>query len=452
MSAKKNESQVLIFGFPESQKLKLFKVLSTFSWTYICANTFKEYKRIDNLYEFKISLFYIRDKSNETLNFINEYTKRSITALNCPRVCICENKSMTKDLVLRSVFDHVYFEEDLEGELNFLIQHYYSLTPTNEIPPEIDLNCSAILNSKVSWISGVELEIESNITFKNTTPIELIGDINYEYGLKSCRLVAYPGKNHKENLISVRIDGISKINLAKIDSLETIKDKKISILSLDDDPELCLLLKRKFEKEERFKYSFALNIKEFFKKIENNKYDLYFIDYNLGESFKGVEVVKFLRKEYGENILIFMLSKSDLKDDLPNTFEYGFNDYFFKPINMKQVKAKLSYFLKLDDSLPPLKMPPSPLSQIKLKCNMQIISFNEFTCILKVYFDIKTMEQFHIESFLINGLAVEVRVTNIIDREKNFNIIEAEYITKSKKLTSTIRICTSSKERESNEN
>ncbi len=440
MNVEKNSSEVLIFGFPENLRLELFKILSKFSWTYVCSNSLRDYERIDNLYDYKIALFYLSDNSYETFSFISSYIARELTTLKCPKIAITTSKELTFSNINKSIFEHLFHQENLEGSISHLIRYYYLKIPKEIRYPNVNYNTLAVTNCQIQWINSISFEAQTNFTFFQLTPISLEGEGADYFNLKNCRLIAYPEKNHKDGLLKIRVDGVSSTAISKIKNLDQeIKDTSIKVLSLDDDPEFCLLLKRRMEKSSDFKFSFATNIDMFFKKIEKEKYDLYLIDYNLGQKFKGLEVVKFLREQFGSSVLIFMLSKSDLKEELPNSFDYGFNDYFFKPINMEQILGKLNYFLPLERKEIPLKQVPTLLQHNTISIKAEILSFNTYTCLIKTPFSANINEEFLLFDFLSNEFEVKVRVKKEVDRGSSYAILNVEYINPRHKLIDYIR-------------
>ena len=441
MNANQSDSEVLIFGFPEKIRLNLFKVLSSFSWTYVCSNSLRDYQKIDNLYTYKIALFYLSQDSHETYSFISHYFKRELNVLSCPIIAISDDAKIIRHDTNKSIFDHIFHSNNLEGSISHLIRFYYKQISIEQQKIDVRKEATAISKCSLKWINSISTEVDTHFTFLQLTPVNLTGEAITSFKLGNCRFVAYPDKNHKDNLLTIRIDGTSTEAIEKINEQSvTLKDNSIKVLSLDDDPEFCLLLKRKMEKNDRFNFSFATNVKTFFEKIQKDRYDLYLIDYNLGEkNFKGLEVVKFLREKFGSNILIFMLSKSDLKEDLPNSFDYGFNDYFFKPINMQQIMGKLNYFLPVENKEIPLNKVSDINSISQLETAIEVINYNTYNCTIKAPFFTNIGDEFNLDKFLSEEFSVKVRTKKEIDRGDNYSVLNVEYINPRVKLIDYIR-------------
>lgn len=443
MSVNDDDNKVLIFGFPEDLRLKIFKLLSTFSWTYVCSNTIRDFRRIDGEFKFKLAIFYVSKNSHQTFSFISDYMDRNLENLHCPTIAITKEHDDLKKLVYQAIFKHVFHVDKLEGEITQLIRFYYSQVKQEDSVPEINLFPNAITQASGEWIDSLSIELRAKVNFLKITNIKVTGSLIDELQINNCRFAAYPDKNHKDNLLKIRIDGLSKESAKAINTIATKeKNQRLSILSLDDDEELCFLLKRKFEKFERFEYEYATSIQSFFKKIEEKRFDMYLIDYNLGEeNFKGLEVVKFLRDKFGESVLVFMLSKADHKENLPNYFEYGFNDYFYKPIDIKQVVAKLNYFLppQLNDSGITLKEVPQEHRALSLRIKVELISFNQHNCIIKTNFSINLGEELTLDSFLEDNLHVKIRIVELVDKASNYNLYKVQYIQPRMGLITKIR-------------
>ena len=104
----------------------------------------------------------------------------------------------------------------LEGEISQLIRFYYS--QVKQIKSDININLfpKAVVPVRGKWIDSLSIELTSIIDFINIKDVTLSGSLIDELGISNCRFAAYPNKNHKDNLLKVRIDGLTKSSSKKI--------------------------------------------------------------------------------------------------------------------------------------------------------------------------------------------------------------------------------------------
>lgn len=440
MSVTKNKSEVLIFGFPKKIRLEIFHILSRFSWTYVCCKSLKDFQDIDEVFHYKIALFYLSERSSETYSFLEAYFKREINKINCPIIAITANEKLMNHHKNLNLFDHIFLKKNLDISLSNIITYYHAFIAKEERTKEHNKVANVSKGCTLQWINSISLEITVALEFLTLTSVDLSGYGAEHFNLHQYRTVVYPKRSHKDNLLTIRIDGTNKNTINKISNLHTeFKDNTIHVLSLDDDIEFCELLKRKIEKNKSYKLNYSNDIEHFFKQIEIKKFDIYIIDYNLGQKFQGIDVVKFLREKFGKSILIFILSKSDLKNQLTDAFEYGFNDYFFKPLNMKQIFAKFNYFLPFQQVDIPLALVPKEYKQNTIQFKAQVIAFNMYNCTLKIPCKVKTGDTLELSDFLQDDLIVEVKALKEIDITDDYTIISATYTNPSIKLIKFIK-------------
>lgn len=73
-------------------------------------------------------------------------------------------------------------------------------------------------------------------------------------------------------------------------------------------------------------------------------YDVIIIDWML-PGLSGIEIVKELRQNYIDSILI-MLTAKDEEEDILDAFEAGVDDYITKPFSARQLNARIKAHLK----------------------------------------------------------------------------------------------------------
>jgi two-component system, NtrC family, response regulator HydG len=109
-------------------------------------------------------------------------------------------------------------------------------------------------------------------------------------------------------------------------SLHTIS--KASILVIDDDQDICLVLS-KFLTKNDFTVSFAHTGEEGLLLLRTNHYDLILCDYKLPDA-TGIELLQKVKILNAMIAVIIITGYSDVKTAV-ETFRYGANDYITKP-------------------------------------------------------------------------------------------------------------------------
>jgi len=116
---------------------------------------------------------------------------------------------------------------------------------------------------------------------------------------------------------------------------------KIKVLIVEDD----LLLQKVIAKNiKNGQLEFATNKNEAFEKLENNNYDICFVDLMLGEddNYSGLEVVKKAKKK---NIYTVVMTSSGNKDTVNKAYSYGADDYYLKGNENKVISIVFQKFI-----------------------------------------------------------------------------------------------------------
>ncbi len=118
--------------------------------------------------------------------------------------------------------------------------------------------------------------------------------------------------------------------------------KKIKILVVDDEKDLCEILKFNLENE-NFTVDTAYSAEEAItKKLE--KYDLLILDIMMGK-MSGFKLADKIRKERKLSVPIIFLTAKDTENDTLTGFSLGADDYISKPFSIKQVIARVKAVL-----------------------------------------------------------------------------------------------------------
>lgn len=116
------------------------------------------------------------------------------------------------------------------------------------------------------------------------------------------------------------------------------------VLLVEDNDINQLISKEKLEKY-GLNVDLASNGKEALKKVQENKYDLIFMDIQM-PVMGGIEATKKIRKQHIQ-IPIIALSAAVMQKDKQQTSEAGMNEHIAKPIDWNEVEAVLKKYLHI---------------------------------------------------------------------------------------------------------
>lgn len=122
-----------------------------------------------------------------------------------------------------------------------------------------------------------------------------------------------------------------------------IKDKNISILVVDDEPDIREILQFNLENE-GYLIDTAESAEEAMK-VLSPKHNLILLDVMMG-GISGFKFADHLRKEEKNNIPIVFLTAKDTENDMLTAFSIGGDDYISKPFSIKEVIARVKSVLK----------------------------------------------------------------------------------------------------------
>jgi two-component system alkaline phosphatase synthesis response regulator PhoP len=116
-----------------------------------------------------------------------------------------------------------------------------------------------------------------------------------------------------------------------------------NILFVDDEVNLRKLVSYDL-KQAGFNFSVCENGEEALEMVRKQKFDLCIIDWMMPK-LSGLELVKILRKE-GSDAILIMLTAKDEEEDLVDAFEAGVDDYVRKPFSSRELMLRINAHLK----------------------------------------------------------------------------------------------------------
>ncbi len=117
---------------------------------------------------------------------------------------------------------------------------------------------------------------------------------------------------------------------------------KIKILVVDDEPDICEVLRFNLENED-FVVTVAHSAEEALNIISEDD-SLILLDVMMG-GMSGFRLAEKLRKQ-GNNTPIIFLTAKDTENDMLTGFSIGADDYIAKPFSIKEVIARVKAILK----------------------------------------------------------------------------------------------------------
>lgn len=162
-------------------------------------------------------------------------------------------------------------------------------------------------------------------------------------------------------------------------------DKEKVILTIDDDQDFNILLKKKLEKFESLVVT-TDNTADFLNQLKLRDPDLCLIDLNLGESLgAGFQLIQAIRKVKGYDLPLVVLSRRSSQEDLNYALELGADDFLFKPIDDLVLNNKIPLYLEHEPQEDRLSLRdiPSKYRDCVLDFDVDLVQINEFTIILR---------------------------------------------------------------------
>ncbi len=119
--------------------------------------------------------------------------------------------------------------------------------------------------------------------------------------------------------------------------------KKYKILVVEDEEDLCEILKFNLENE-GYKVDVANSAEEALD-LKLERYDVFLLDVMMGK-MSGFRLAEKIRKERNLTAPIIFLTARDTENDLLTGFSLGADDYISKPFSVREVIARVKAVLK----------------------------------------------------------------------------------------------------------
>ena len=121
------------------------------------------------------------------------------------------------------------------------------------------------------------------------------------------------------------------------------KMKKYKILVVEDEEDLCEILKFNLENE-GFSVD-VVNSAEEAAQLRLERYDVFLLDVMMGK-MSGFRLAEKIRREQNLDAPVIFLTARDTENDLLTGFSLGADDYIAKPFSVREVIARVKAVLK----------------------------------------------------------------------------------------------------------
>jgi len=179
------------------------------------------------------------------------------------------------------------------------------------------------------------------------------------------------------------------------------------ILIVDDEADLCEILKLNFE-QECYCVDTAGSVDEALRLLKQRSYHLIILDMMLG-GMLGFKMVELIRKEWKIETPIVFLTVRDSECDMLKGFSVGADDYISKPFSIKEVIARVKAVMKRTENITSL----TEADMIKVE-NLTINSKTK-----QVYIDNQTISltktEFEILLYLVKNAGKVLSRENILN-------------------------------------
>lgn len=124
------------------------------------------------------------------------------------------------------------------------------------------------------------------------------------------------------------------------------KSTDIWILLLDDDLEFTKLLE-KFLSKMGIRMVAANRVEDFVEILKKELPTVCLVDLNINGLVAGFSIVKAMRKKYGIQLPLMMISGTNDQKAISQAIESGADDYIVKPIDLQVLSGKLGRFINI---------------------------------------------------------------------------------------------------------
>jgi DNA-binding response OmpR family regulator len=124
--------------------------------------------------------------------------------------------------------------------------------------------------------------------------------------------------------------------------------RKVSILIIDDEPEVRLVLRHALESE-GYLIEEASNKTDALQLFDDQKFDLITLDLRLGNE-NGLDLAREFRAK--RNVPVIMITGKDAPPDRISGLEHGADDYIVKPFHVREVLLRIRNVLRRYEKSP----------------------------------------------------------------------------------------------------
>ena len=156
---------------------------------------------------------------------------------------------------------------------------------------------------------------------------------------------------------------ISAVEASQMEAVE--KQRKLALLLVDDDVELCSMM-REFFAQEGHRLDCAYNGREGLTAALNEAYDLVILDVML-PILDGFELLQRLRRR--KDLPIIMLTARVQQKDRIHGLDAGADDYLPKPFDPDELLARIRAVLRRSESIRRAESHDLIVGNIRIKSN-----------------------------------------------------------------------------------
>ena len=124
----------------------------------------------------------------------------------------------------------------------------------------------------------------------------------------------------------------------------------VRILIVEDSKIIRNLYKKRFKSSLNTAFDYAASYDEAVNLSLNNDYDLFIVDFILGEGKTGVDFIKILKSKFNIYNRVVFVSGNEDEEFLVNSYNLGVSNVLPKPINFKVLTAVLNKNIKMIES------------------------------------------------------------------------------------------------------
>jgi DNA-binding response OmpR family regulator len=129
--------------------------------------------------------------------------------------------------------------------------------------------------------------------------------------------------------------------------LELVR-RKCKILVADDDRHICEIIKKVISKL-GYEVETVHEGQSVFEYVKENKPDLILLDIGFGSEPDGKEVCKKLKAAAKtKDVPVIMLTANEFVEDVEKSFQFGADDYIFKPFYIPDLILKVKKYLEFE--------------------------------------------------------------------------------------------------------